>query len=187
MGAAYSSIDRYWTTTPAANLTGESHCHVEGEEVSRHTGREAEQNYQTAPADRSSPMRRTPSLNEALTNAFASDEDESSILPERLYRRPTRPRSRGSSQSSGFPEPRTPPLRQDSSDSIDSATSQSSTGTFGGGPDKSYSPLAAGFARLGQREIDTSGSLSAAKGRWQSRRPLVGLGLDAEKMFGGSA
>ena len=117
----------------------------------------------------------------ALEHAFASEDEQPALFPPTFYRTPTRSRSRpktspSRSSSSSTTTPSTPE-RKHTGDQI-----RSMSGNLDA-PERSYSPMSAGFARLNRREAQ-SDPLPGSEWRGRPGNSRGTLDLDA-RMFSG--
>jgi hypothetical protein len=123
------------------------------------------------------------SVTEALDTVFKSNEDQPVLFPESFYRTPSRSRSRLNHEHSGCSE--SPP-----SMSLSTTNSPGIDGTYLAPShallrERSYSPMAAGFARLSQKSGYRSGSLEfGRRGRAGGGRSSVEM---EAKLFSGPA
>lgn len=126
-----------------------------------------------------------PSASAALDYAFSSQQEQPNIFPASIYREPSRSSSRSdkvSSSSSSSPSgsPGSTSGSPTGRSSLDSSYLSPSPPES---RDRSYSPLAAGFARLNQKD---GGTPSARDTRGRSGSSKGGLALES-KMFSGPA
>lgn len=136
--------------------------------------------YQASPDLKSQSSR---SASVALDMAFSSTEPHPVILPTSLYRGST---SRSHSRPrSAMASPTMSPTRPERSSMDSSATIRSRLSLDQPSRDRSYSPMAAGFARLSRKDGDASAS-SESRRHGMERTGKSSLDLEA-RMFAGPA
>lgn len=158
-----------------------STCHEEQRKRHSNGDRQDQQQPHTPPPTTiTSPITpKRPSASTALTRAFALEEDQPVLFPSHFYRTPTRSLSRPTRTPQSSPESPVPARH-----------SADMTRTPPGGVEareRSYSPMAAGFARLSVKDRQLAGPPGSPQCRGRVPSSASGSNDLGIRMFDGPA